>query len=268
MRPLPDSPLTVAYGGGVDSTAMLVGFVQRGIRWDLALFADPGSEWPETYAYLKTINAWVRERGLPEVVTVRYTPPIAPYSTLEGELMKNQTLPSLAFGRKSCSFKWKKVPQDAYKKSWEPAIASWARGEKIITAVGLDAGKADTRRACKYWGATKERDQWRGLSPDEEQIWHPLRDWGWDRDRCAAEIAKAGLPVPHKSACTFCPSAHEEEIAELAENHPHLFAKAILIEDRAVAGKHKIGTKSVKGLGRRWSWRSFAEKVGLIRRTA
>lgn len=35
-----DQPVTVAYGIGVDSTAMLVGLHQRGIRPDLILFAD------------------------------------------------------------------------------------------------------------------------------------------------------------------------------------------------------------------------------------
>jgi hypothetical protein len=36
------------YGGGVDSTAMLVGLNQRGIRPDLILMADPGSEMTPT----------------------------------------------------------------------------------------------------------------------------------------------------------------------------------------------------------------------------
>ena len=34
----------VAYGLGVDSTAMLIGLAQRGIRPDLILFADVGGE--------------------------------------------------------------------------------------------------------------------------------------------------------------------------------------------------------------------------------
>jgi hypothetical protein len=37
-------PLVVSFGGGVDSTAMLVGFHQRRIRPDLIMMADPGSE--------------------------------------------------------------------------------------------------------------------------------------------------------------------------------------------------------------------------------
>ena len=39
-RPYPDCPLAVAYGPGVDSTAMLIEFVCRRIRPDLILFAD------------------------------------------------------------------------------------------------------------------------------------------------------------------------------------------------------------------------------------
>ena len=170
MRPLPESPLTIAYGGGVDSTAMLVGLVERGIPWQLALMADTGAEKSATYAYLPTINAWIRSKGLPEVQIVRYVPKIAPYTTLEGECAKNATLPSLAFGMKSCSLKWKKEPQDDYKETWSPAIEAWSGGQKIVTAVGLDAGKADSRRACKYWGAVKEKGKVRGLGPEREHI--------------------------------------------------------------------------------------------------
>jgi 3'-phosphoadenosine 5'-phosphosulfate sulfotransferase (PAPS reductase)/FAD synthetase len=51
-RRMPDSPLIVAYGLGVDRTAMLIEFARRSIRPDLILFADTGGEKPETYAYL------------------------------------------------------------------------------------------------------------------------------------------------------------------------------------------------------------------------
>jgi hypothetical protein len=50
LRPSLDSPLVVAYGLGVDSTAMLIEFVRRGIRPDLILFADIGGETSETFA--------------------------------------------------------------------------------------------------------------------------------------------------------------------------------------------------------------------------
>ena len=44
----------VGYGGGTDSTAMLVGLWRHHVPVDLILFADPGAEQPHTYAYLDT----------------------------------------------------------------------------------------------------------------------------------------------------------------------------------------------------------------------
>jgi hypothetical protein len=47
-RPHADCPLVVAYGLGVDSTAVLIELHRRYIRLDLILFADTGAEKPET----------------------------------------------------------------------------------------------------------------------------------------------------------------------------------------------------------------------------
>jgi len=64
-RPWADCPLVVAYGLGVDSTAMLIEFTHQGIRPDLILFADTGGEKPETYAYLAVIQEYPRYCRLP-----------------------------------------------------------------------------------------------------------------------------------------------------------------------------------------------------------
>ena len=77
-RPHPDWPLVVAYGLGVNSTALLVELAARGVRPDLVLFADTGGEKPETYAYLPTMQEYLAGVGFPPVVTVRYEPKTAP----------------------------------------------------------------------------------------------------------------------------------------------------------------------------------------------
>ena len=46
----------VGYGGGTDSTAMLIGLWKHHIPVDLILFADPGGEQPHTYAYLEIMD--------------------------------------------------------------------------------------------------------------------------------------------------------------------------------------------------------------------
>ena len=46
----------VSYGGGVNSTALLVGLHQHRIPVDLILFADTGAEHPHTYACLDIMD--------------------------------------------------------------------------------------------------------------------------------------------------------------------------------------------------------------------
>lgn len=231
------APLVVAYGMGVDSTAMLVGMHARGIRPDLILFADTGSEKPETYAYLPVMQAWLASVGFPLVEVVRYVPVRAPYKTLEENCLVNETLPSLAFGRKSCSLKWKRDPQDKRCRSWDPARRAWAAGLKVRKAIGYDAGPKDARRSS--------------IADDREYAyWYPLREWGWDRARCEAEIAAAGLPVPAKSACFFCPASKPAEIAALSRD---LQDRIVEIERRAaphldvVQGLWRRATKARPG---------------------
>lgn len=110
FRHPPDGiPIIVCFGGGVDSTAMLVAMKNQGIRPDAVTFADIGSEKPETYEHVKIVSAWLEEwAGIPVTTCTKATLPTTPYTTLTGNCVDNQTLPSLAFGMKSCSMRWKK----------------------------------------------------------------------------------------------------------------------------------------------------------------
>jgi hypothetical protein len=82
--------------------------------------------------------------------------------------------------------------------------------------------------------------------------WYLLLEWGYDRRRCQEVIAHAGLPVPPKSSCFFCPASKKHEIAWLADHHPELLKRALEIERNA-----QPNLTSVKGLGRSFAWESF-----------
>jgi hypothetical protein len=166
---------------------MLIEFARRGIRPNLILFADTGGEKPETYRYMQVIRPFLAKVGFPDVIVVRYQPKWAAYKTLEEQCLHTGTLPSLASGGKSCSLKYKKEPQDKFVRGWLPARECWARGGKVVKAIGYDAGPADSRRT-RY-----EEDE-------EYRYWYPLVRWGFDRRRCQEIILRAGLPVPMKSA--------------------------------------------------------------------
>jgi hypothetical protein len=253
-------PLIVNYGMGVDSTAMLIGMHQRGEHPDLVIFADTGGEKPETYAYLPIMNEWLRGADFPEVTVVRYKPSRVAYHTLEENCLINETLPSLAFGFKSCSLKWKAEIMDKFHLGvkrgknkcppWAPVAEALAAGIKPVKCIGYDNGPKDSRRA---------------VNRDEDEFFryrYPLREWGWDRERCMEEIIEEGMPVPLKSACFFCPASKKWELYWLAAKHPDLFLRAIAIEDGARKGKNGLG--NVKGLNRKWGWREWAEEAGII----
>ena len=66
----PCPPVMAAWGAGVDSTAMLIEWVERGLPLDAVLFADTGAEKPETDAFVPVFQSWLRDRGV-LVETVR-----------------------------------------------------------------------------------------------------------------------------------------------------------------------------------------------------
>lgn len=224
-------PLVVSYGLGVDSTAMLVNMIRRTetgedeYRPDLILFADVGAEKPETYAYLDVMQAFLKSHGFPPVTVCRYRPRdfknYPAYATLEENCLTNGTLPSLVFGFKSCSIKWKAQAMHGVIRHWMPAAQCWAWGQRVIRAIGYDASGADIRR----------RNHAIKFDDPKYECWYPLQDWGWDRERCKAEIAAAGLPVPPKSSCFFCPAMQEDEIRHL---EPPLLRRIVIMEARAL----------------------------------
>jgi 3'-phosphoadenosine 5'-phosphosulfate sulfotransferase (PAPS reductase)/FAD synthetase len=238
------APLVVAYGVGVDSTAMLVGLRQRGIRPDLILFADVGDEKPETYAYLPIMNQWLEKAGFPQITVVKNMRPKSGDVSLSASLLRLGVLPSLAYGGHSCSLVWKRDPQHKFIKNWQPAIECWSRGDLVRMCIGYDASPRDSVRQYKAEGKD---------SPGFKNEF-PLQEWGWDREECKRQIAAAGLPIPGKSACFHCPASKKHEIEFLRDTHPDLFARALQIELKAQVK----GLKTIKGLGRSRAWSDIA----------
>jgi len=89
------------------------------------------------------------------------------------------------------------------------------------------------------WAALPER----GLPAyaDRYDVRYPLREWGFDREACGRSITDAGLPLPPKSACFFCPAMKQAEIDALAATEPAYHAMALEMERVFRAGKHFRG---------------------------
>ncbi len=296
-RPNPDQPLVVNDGRGVDSLAVLVGLQERGIRPDLIIHADVGSEKPETYGHAQIIADWCKKVGFPEPVTITRFDVIkakatTTYRTIEEHCHADETLPSIAYGftGHTCSIKWKaegiaryiagnknynpeKPDGPGNVPGWAPAKAAWAAKGKITHVIGYDNGNADCRRSdrnAKYEG---------GNDTCPEHIcdrWYPLQDWDWDRAKCVEAITRAGLPIPVKSACFFCPASKPWEVLWMAGRHPDLLFRSFAIESAYQGGKHyreteyyKIGKKKgqpkdkAEGLWFTKTWRGYCEAQGI-----
>jgi hypothetical protein len=252
-----NEPVVVAYGMGVDSTAMLVGWYKLGLpRPDAILFADTGSEKPETYAYLPIINSWLASIGYPQVTVVKNASPLAGDKSLYDECVRKSVLPSLAYGGHSCSLKWKVEPQWKWCKQrygWVKPRGKdgrWAHEGPITKLIGYDNSPADLKRV------KNAANKW----PPMHRYVFPLVEWGWDRAECKRQIEAAGLPLPGKSACFMCPASKRAEIEELQVAHPELFAKVIHMEERFKARtiREKGKLLSTKGNGRNFDWASIA----------
>ena len=157
-------PLVLSYGMGVDSTAVLVGWRRLGLRPDLILFADTGSEHRGTYRYRAVIEVWLVAVGFPPLTVVRYRPRHGRYTTLVEDCLIKGVLPSLAYGSKACSQKWKVGPQNTFLRTWSLALAAWSRGQRLDHAIGYDAGPKDMRRGGE------------GADTDLERFIYPLRE--------------------------------------------------------------------------------------------
>lgn len=260
--PPPDrAPLVLSYGLGVDSTALLVAMRQRGIRPDAILTADPGGELPEVLAYLPIINAWLESVGFPQVTVVRYEPVRAPYVTLEEKCLANETLPSLAFGKHSCSQVFKARPMNLYLESWPKALDAWSHGMKVVRIIGYNDSRQDRARRAKADTAVARKAEEGHRESFLYEYVYPLQEWGYDRAACEQLILDAGLPLPAKSSCFFCPAMKKSEVIRLRDVHPLLFQRGLAMERGARDGKH--GLRTVVGLGRSWAWSDleFATEV-------
>lgn len=226
-----DQVRVISTGGGVQSTAMLVLAAQGEIDYRTALFCNVGddSENPATLEYLE-----------------RYA---KPYCDLHGiELIELQT-------------KLRDGTTDTIVKRLE------RQKRTVHIPMRMSGNGAPGNRSCTFDFKIKQVAKWTkahgatvdhpasvalGISIDEYQRMksstvphqvsdYPLIDRRLSRQDCMALIAGAGLPVPPKSSCFFCPFATPVYWSRLRKNEPELFAKAVELERMVNAKRDAMG---------------------------
>jgi hypothetical protein len=228
-----------SFGGGTNSEAMYLGMLDRNEPAPYAiLFADTGGEKPKTYKNLHLFSEYLVRRGYPAITILHRSRRDKQWKSLEDDCLRLGTLPSVAYGWKTCSQKFKIEPQNKWCNNNPVLREVWGRGELVTKLIGYDFGEPQRARF--------------GVVDGKYRMRYPLIEWEWGRPECEVEILKHRLPLPGKSSCFFCPHMRKAEILDLASEYPDLMQRALEIERRGL-----VGAKKVKGLGRTFSWENF-----------
>jgi len=226
----------ISYGGGVQSTALIV-LATQGRLGDVqhAIFANVGddSEHPATLRYVREVMMpWAAARGIVvhELQRTR-RPNSAPTLLQEAQTQRvGEVIPArLANGRpgiRSCTTNWKIRVLGKWLKSHGATAAM-----PITTLVGISWDEVERvgRRRDNAW----------------EVVEYPLVDLRLTRHGCKEIIASAGLPVPHKSSCWFCPFLRPATWAQMRRDEPALFAKAAALETLLNERRDRLGKDHV-----------------------
>lgn len=225
-----EKKMIVSFGGGVNSVALLVHLQLLGLVPEAIVMADPGSERAGTVSFRDEIlPAWLDSVGFPRVQVIdritegEHVRRAWRLETLEDECLRVKALPSVAYGWKKCSAKYKGDTQRwwAQRQAW--AQAEWRASRKISKVIGYDWG--EQRRVKKAF-----QNEWENARFEPV---YPLVEAKIDRDGCEQLITSAGLPLPPKSACTFCPNNTIEEWVDLRRDEPERFERAVAMSRNA-----------------------------------
>lgn len=234
-HPGPSPIQVISYGGGVQSTALLALAAEGRIPERTFLFANVGddSEHPATLDYVQAVAMpYAREHGIDLRELYRVDDDGTPRTLMRQ--LANENTPSIPVFLQGQSM---------------PTQRSCTRTFKL----------AVVDRWLKEAGATKENPARVGLGISTDEIsrvsnkayskrqtpYYPLIDLHLSRLDCDNIIRRAGLPVPPKSACFFCPFHRVGQWREMRRDEPELFERAAELEETLNVKRRERGKDDV-----------------------
>lgn len=209
-----------SFGGGVQSTAVLVLAAQGQVQYDAFVFANVGddSENPGTIQYMNEVSRPFAERHGITIEEVKYTRRDGSTPTLLDRIhsdLRSVPIPMRVIdgrpGRRTCTGDFKIKP-----------IAKWmkqhgATAENPFTAgLGISLDEFGRMRTSSGF--------------DFQTLEYPLIDRRITRTECIRLVTQAGLPVPPKSSCWFCPYHRKAEWSAMRREQPEQFAASVAVE--------------------------------------
>lgn len=188
------------FGAGVNSTALIIEMVKRNMKPDYVVFADTGSEMPETYQHVEKMTGWFQRKGLEFIIVRSKHKPIYDY------YFNKEMIPSRQF--RDCTDKFKKQPILKFLKQFK------TEGVKQYIGIGYDEPSRIRQSETKWI-----------------EFSYPLWEWRITRQKCIEIIQEEGLDVPVKSGCFMCPFQSNESWKSLFKTHKELFKKSREMEE-------------------------------------
>jgi hypothetical protein len=238
MGPMSAPPI-VSYGGGVQSTALLVLAAKGYIDFQHFVFANVGddSEHPATIRYVQDVAFdYAAAHGIQ----------IHEVGPARGMTLRQRIMSSTAGGDETIPIRGANGMPFA-----RGCTAEWKVGEveKWLIAHGATV---DDPAPVAIGFSTDEYHRAKDANPGSVQVKvHPLLHMEWrggtglSRADCEQVIRDAGLPVPVKSSCYFCPFHKPQTWREMARDEPELFEDSCRIEEhitkvRAAGGRAPV----------------------------
>jgi hypothetical protein len=205
-----------SFGGGQQSVAVLVLAAQNKVQYDAFVFANVGddSEEPRTLHYLNEYaKPFAAAYGLELIEVARKGKTL--YQDLVGD-NRSINIPVYmangAPGNRNCTVHYK-----------VKVVARWTkqRGATVDNpaTIGLGISLDEMGRMNESRIAHQRHE-------------YPLVDLRMTRQDCINVITQAGLPVPPKSACWWCPFKRHSQWQQLRNEQPDLFDRAVSLEQR------------------------------------
>lgn len=216
-----------SYGGGVQSTAALVLAAQGKIDFKTFLFCNVGedSENPATIAYVRNhALPYAKDHGIDPIELhkiLRNGTTDSLYQSLTRPNSRSIGIPvrmngNGAPGRRSCTADFKIRVVD----KWLREHGAKTTGSQVGLGISLDEIGRVKPNMDPDTVAWKEN-----VFPLIDEVERPLT-----RQDCMNIIASAGLPIPPKSSCWFCPYHKLSVWQEMRQDQPDLFWKSVDLE--------------------------------------
>ena len=218
-----DKPIYVlSYGGGVNSTALFFYLIKHKFPIDEIIFADTGSELPETYTVVEKMKMVCAKKDILFTTVKREGDDLYDY------YFKRKTVPSRT--RRDCTGKFKVAVIKKHLRS------KYGKEQKFSQYIGISAEESQRMKCSDVSYVT---------------LVYPLVFAQINREDCIRICKQNGFTEVVKSGCYCCPFTRKEGWKTLLQNHPDLFDKSIAMEENCPNKKTMLAAIPLKEIKRK-----------------